>query len=209
MRKLYYIPIVHTPEDLGSYLEPVKRAYIAKHGLLKWNEHLRAVSELWQKIREAITVLPLDYTDYAKVRIYQDGLPVCNRELEIVEKLAQDGNRNYQLLFELVKKGAKIMGSEDPKLLFEERERLIKRQVSDVGGQVLGEKDSPNTQYPTPNTQYDELMERRDEYIAQRIASTLKDDEIGLLFIGALHRVVERLPKDIEVIQVPKSNRGV
>jgi len=42
-------------------------------------------------------------------------------------------------------------------------------------------------------------MDRRDEYIAQRIASTLEEREIGLLFIGALHRVVERLPKDIQV----------
>jgi hypothetical protein len=178
MRKLFYIPIIHTPEDFGSHLEEVKREYITRYGLSKWDEHIQAVSEFWRNLSGALLALPVDYT---KVRLYQDGLPVCGRELEIVEKVANHGSRNHQLLFELVKKGATVMGSEAPELLIEERERLMKKGVANSA------------------PAYDELMERRDESIAQRIASTLKDEEIGFLFIGALHRVVERLPKDIQV----------
>ena len=40
---------------------------------------------------------------------------------------------------------------------------------------------------------------QRDASIASRIASTLTEGELGLLCIGALHRVAERLPKDIAV----------
>lgn len=180
MRTLFYIPVVHTPEDLGSYQEELKRGYVAKYGILKWNDHLKAVETLWQNIRRSIFSLSLNYE---KVRLYQDGLPVCNKELEIVEKLANDGNKNYQILHEMVKKGAKIMGSEDIKLLIEERERLINAKNS-----IANESN-----------EYDELMERRDSYIVQRIDSTLKDGETGLLFIGALHRIIERLPKDIQI----------
>ena len=213
MRKLFYIPIVHTPEDHGSHLEMVKRVYISRYGPLKWQEHVKAISEFWQKLSEAFLTWSVDYT---KVRVYQDSLPVIYGQegcphppaggpkgnlfgpprgrgggvdggedvpLRIVEELANRGNRNYQLLLELAKKGATIMGTEDPKLLIEERARhhLIVNQT-DVAAPA-----------------YDELVEQRDESIAQRIDSTLKEGEIGLLFIGALHRVVERLPKDIQV----------
>jgi hypothetical protein len=37
------------------------------------------------------------------------------------------------------------------------------------------------------------LLERRDQFIAERIADTLKDGEIGILFMGVLHHVEDRL----------------
>ena len=175
MRKLFYIPIVHTPEDLGSHLAEAKREYIAKYGLTKWREHIEAVDKFWRELSGILLDLPVDHT---KMKLYQDGLPVFGREMELIEELAGNGNRNYQLLLELVKKGATVVGSEDPELLIEERDRLIKNGA---------------------NGSYDGLMARRDEYIAQRIASTLKDGEMGLLFMGALHRVVDKLPEDIEI----------
>jgi len=180
MRKLVYIPIIHTPEDFGSHLPEVKRQYIARHGLSKWRDHIKMLEKFWRELREVLLFLPVDH---AKVRLYQDSLPVCGQELEIVEKLARSGNRNYLLLSELAVKGATVMGTEEPNLLIEERDRLSRKVAID----------------PNPTSSYDELMDRRDEYIAQRIASTLEEGEIGLLFIGALHRVVERLPKDIQV----------
>jgi pheromone shutdown protein TraB len=45
----------------------------------------------------------------------------------------------------------------------------------------------------------DELMQERDAYIAKAIDISLKDDETGLLFIGAAHNVIPELAKDIEV----------
>ena len=178
MRGLFHIPIVHTPEDLGSQLEAIRKEYIARYGVPKWHDHVEAVGKFWQEVNETFLNLPVDY---ARIRLYQDGLPVFGRELELVEKLAEDGNRNYRLLSKLVTKGATVMGTEDAKLLIEERDRIINNGVA----------DSANS--------YDELMERRDQYIAQRIDTTLNDGEIGLLFIGALHRVVDKLPNDVRI----------
>jgi len=45
------------------------------------------------------------------------------------------------------------------------------------------------------------LLDQRDTFIAQRINDTLNEGEMGLLFIGLLHKVEDKLPKDITVIQ--------
>jgi len=182
MRKLFYISIIHTPDDFGSYSAEVEKQYIAIYGISKWHEHIKIVGNFWEYLREALLALPLDYKN---VKLYQDSLPICSQELEIVEHLAQNGNINYQILLELVKKGAMVMGSEEPKLLIEERNRITENRV-------------------TQTNIYDDLMERRDSYIAQRINTSLNDGELGILFIGALHRVAEKLPNDIQVIIFPE-----
>jgi hypothetical protein len=180
MRKLFHIPIIHTPEDLGNHITEVKKQYVARYGINKWEEHIDAVEKFWRELNITLLNLPVDYK---MVKLYQDSLPLCDHETEIVESLAQDGNRNYRLLLDLVKKGAVIVGTEDPALLIAEREKLNKMGV-------IGMSNS-----------YDELMKLRDEYIAQRINSTLKGSEIGFLFIGALHKVVDKLPVDIKVYE--------
>jgi len=181
VRWLILIPIVHTEVDLGSHLARVKSAQFGRES---WHEHLRAIEELWTKLRERVLALPMDH---GVVRLYQDGLPASGSEMEIVEELARRGSRNHRLLLDLVGKGAVLMGTEDPSLLLEEWERL---QGESLGrpGPGSGEGGS-----------YDELLARRDEYIAGIIAHTLRPGEVGRLFIGMLHRLVETLPADIEV----------
>ncbi len=184
MRRLISIPIVHTPADLGSQREATRQAYIARYGCQQWRQHLETLAQLWHRIRQRVLVLPVDFTT---VRLYQDGLPRCGRELAIVETLAAAGSSNHQLLLELVKRGAILMGTEDPTLLLQERDRL-RQQHSAQPTPVAGE-------HPL----YDTLIAQRDASIASRIASTLAEGELGLLFIGALHRVAQRLPEDITV----------
>ncbi|MEK6716957.1 MAG: hypothetical protein AABZ16_05660, partial [candidate division NC10 bacterium] len=43
------------------------------------------------------------------------------------------------------------------------------------------------------------LLRERDEFIGRMIRETLKDGEVGILFIGLMHRVDGFLPPDIEV----------
>jgi len=184
MRQLISIPMVHTPTDLGSQREAVRQAYIARYGVQGWRQHLEVVAQLWHRIRQRVLALPVDCTT---VRLYQDGLPRCGHELAIVETLAAAGSSNHQLLLELVNRGAILMGTEDPALLLQERDRLLQQRPAQ----------------PTPvageHPLYDALIAQRDADIASRIASTLTEGELGLLFIGALHRVAQRLPEDIAV----------
>lgn len=184
MRRLIAIPIVHTPADLGSQREAARQAYVACYGIERWRQHLEDLAQLWHRIRQRVLALPVDFTT---VRLYQDGLPRCGHELAIVATLAAAGSSNHQLLLELVKLGAILMGTEDPALLVQERDFLRQQ----------------HTAQPLPGARahplYDALMAQRDAAIASRIAATLSAGELGLLFMGALHRVVQRLPEDIAV----------
>lgn len=124
--------------------------------------------------------------DFHKLKVYQDGLPICGRELEIVQELARQGSENHRLLLELAERGAAIMGTEDAQLLVEEYLRLRDGLEGDgeMGDRVSSAEDTLN---------------RRDLYIAKRIRETLGEGETGLLFIGLLHRVDEKLNQDMEI----------
>jgi len=146
-----------------------------------------AVDSLWDSIE---TMLAEVDVPYARVRVYQDGLPVCGREMEIVNELANAGSRNHRLIAELAKKGATIMGTESPELLIEEYQRVK---------QILAQSDAA----PKPDQTIDSgaaLIQQRDRFMAERIDRTLQPGEIGILFIGMLHSVQRYLARDITVI---------
>ncbi len=121
MRRLIYIPIVHSSADMGSMSESLEQVYRKKYGRQKWIQRTKTVQKIWREIEKKISFLPLDY---AKVKIYQDGLPKCGRELEIAKSAAAGGSKNYQLVLDLVEKGAQLIGTEDPNLLIQEYHQL-------------------------------------------------------------------------------------
>ncbi len=185
MRRLIHVPIIHSLEDFGSQQEAIRRAYVGRYGIRAWPQHLEGVKQFWKDVRHAVRRLA---PTAATLRIYQDGLPVCGREAQLVRELAAQGSENHRLLLALVERGARLMGTEDPDLLRQEHERARNLEALPEAA---------------PTARYDELMERRDHDIAARIDATLQEEpEAGLLFMGALHRVVERLPKDIRVIRL-------
>lgn len=183
MRQLIYVPIVHSEVDFGSLTHDLRKRYIDRFGLSGWRQRIRGVDALWQEIRTKVMTLEIEFH---KLKVYQDGLPVCGRELEIVEDLARQGSKNYQLLVELAERGAMIMGTEDAQLLVEEYLRL--RDGLDA--------DSETGNRVTPG---EDLLHRRDLYVAKRIRETLREGETGILFIGLLHEVDEKLCQDMEI----------
>lgn len=189
MRKLIYIPVLHTQADMGSMAEPLKKEMISRFGEAKWREREGAVDSLWQGISRKIKGLRLDYF---RVRIYQDGLPVCGKEWEIVRDVAGLGSKNHQLILELIEKGAKIEGTEDPELLIQEYQFI--KELTKIADP--GEKKRAIKKYQKGR---DALLKKRDQFIAQRIDKTLQDGDKGLLFIGLRHEIDKFLPKDIRV----------
>jgi hypothetical protein len=51
------------------------------------------------------------------------------------------------------------------------------------------------------------LLNKRDEYIVQRIDETLNEDQTGILFIGAYHNIKQRLPRDIQVKEIKDTRK--
>jgi hypothetical protein len=188
-RQLIWVPVIHTQADLGSVSESVRQLYTRRIGRQKWKEHIRAVDRTWKGIREKIERLGLDI---GKVRLYQDGLPTCGREEEIVRGLAQAGSQNHQILLDLVEKGAKLTGTESSELLMEEYRlarqalTLLDRGETDRLTMLQGEASRI-------------ILQKRDSYIAERINGTLQIGETGLIFLGMLHSLGGLLPPDIRV----------
>ena len=94
-RTLLYIPIVHTQADMGALAHSVHRMTVRTLGRRAWSRNVEVVGQLWADIRATVQGWKLSWT---RVRLYQDGLPVCGREADIVRDLAKAGSPNHQLL---------------------------------------------------------------------------------------------------------------
>ena len=187
MRRLIYIPIIHSAVDLGSLSESAKAHYAKAVGEGIWSQREKAVGELWKHIQQSIQVLHLDYRS---VRIYQDGLPVCGFEEKIVRELAEAGSFNHLLIVELLDRGGTLDGTEDPQLLMEEYEL----QKQSMENQTVSDRTREERV-----RQAEHLLEARDAFIAKRIDATLKPSETGLVFLGALHRLDGLQSTDIQM----------
>ena len=82
------------------------------------------------------------------------------------------------------------MGTEDARLLMEEYEMQKQRLTQGPGKNLTPEEQTKRL---------DRLLEARDSFIAERIAATLQEGEVGLLFLGALHRLDALRSTDIRV----------
>jgi len=183
---LFYVPILHSQGETRSLAFSLngKTAESQRQDLPAEPE--KAIQEMWDGIHKKILELELSYPS---VRIYQDALPVCGIESEIVSKLAQKGSPNHQLVQELMKKGAHLEGTEDPDLLIEENDYLMQLfpDLSPLHMKKYQEKSM-------------QLLAKRDAFIADRIKSTIKQGEIPLVFIGVRHQL-EKLLKSQFAIQ--------
>jgi len=186
-RKLVYIPIIHTVADmgtLGASIRGMKLSTLGRQGLA---HNAAVVEKMWEEIESVGARLPVTP---GTVRVYQDGLPVCGHEQEIVSELAGAGSRNHRLLLKLQARGATLMGTESPELLVEEYQLATAAFAS--GATVRTETRQKHLR--------DTLLEKRDRYIADRINGTLGAGESGILFLGMLHEVPRYLDSDINVV---------
>jgi len=187
---LIYIPIIHTETDMGTLSESIQKSTLQKFGRRGLKRKEDMIDNLWMEIEQKIYALALAYE---KARLYQDGLPVCGREAEIVTDLAKAGSRNHRLLLLLMKRGATITGTESLELLMEEHE-LDKQILAARGAREKARIEASR------KAMIDSLLKRRDRFISDRINSTLFAGETGILFIGMFHSLRNTLDNDIQVI---------
>ena len=173
-RTLIYIPIVHTESDMGTLSESVKKVTLQKLGERTWRRKHQLIEKFWSGIEDTLDTLSLSY---GQTRVYQDGLPVCDKEMEIITEIAKKGSPNHQLLMRLMEKGATIMGTESAELLIEEY-RLIKKVLES------GDVKKANEIEASQKAASDLLLGKRDAFIASRIATTLQAGETGHPFPG-------------------------
>lgn len=169
MRTLFVIPIIRHEEDRAAL----------------FGDQFSSTDEVWSGIRRTIAELELPY---ASVRLYQDALPLFGKEPDVVRQNATQGSRNHRLLLDLMEQGARLVGTEDPKLLLQEYQLL----QDDLSGATQGLENRRKDQS-------ERLLSARDRFIAGRINATLSAGEIGLLFLGPDHSPGPYLDADIVV----------
>lgn len=190
MRKLILIPIIHTEADLGSLAQALVEANKALLGGRRWRRHQEIVSRYWKRIGRFLGTQKIK-----TLVIYQDSLAKGGKVgRKIIEEGAEGESPNHKLVLKLLKGGARLERTEDPTLLKREY-RLIERISK---GSSLG-RIFWSLWYKLCKGS---LLRKRDRFVAERIAKTLKKKEKGILFIGAHHGVEAYLPKDIRVMRL-------
>lgn len=196
MKRLIYVPIIHTSADLGSLAKDVTKRGIAGLGQDFWKQHQKTIDGFWKELFTYFNT-----TDVSERKIYQDGMVA---EGEVGEKIIEEGvrkeSKNHQLVSTLLRGGARLVKTEDIELLKKEHKRLL---ALTKAGSLLG-KLVAFAKYKIVKKG---LLEKRDEFIARRINETLGHSEEGILFIGADHNVKKKLPSSFLIIEVKNAEK--
>jgi len=191
MRKIIYVPVIHMSADMGSIAKQVNKRGIKGFGEEFWEKHKETISGFWDSIVKYFADMKV-----GNFKIYQDGL-VADGEVgqKIVEEGIRAGSKNYQIVGDLLKKGAVLVQTEDFPLVKKERDRIVSiSQSKTITGKLLA--------YMKYKLTKNELLKKRDKYIAKRIFETLDHGETGILFIGAYHNVIPKLSGEVHVTEV-------
>jgi len=193
MRTLIYIPIIHSSADMGSLSKELQNKSISGFGERKWKKHIETVNGYWEAIELYFEKIDL----YIKgTNIYQDGMFVDGEmALKIIDEGIKSGSKNSEIVLKLIERGATLIKTEDYKMVKNEYDGLKS---------ILKAKSNFKRLFFL--LRYKILkpifLIRRDRFIAGRIDATLNQNETGILFIGAYHNIIKRLPEDITVIEL-------
>jgi len=191
MRKLLYVPIIHSSADLGTIAAETEKKGIAICGKERWEAHKQTISSFWDAL-----FMFFDNLKPRGYKVYQDGLAADGEMgMKIVEDGVKRGSKNYEIVSRLIEKGATLAKTEDIDIVMKEY-KLIKelaKAKTFIGKTVA---------YFKYVCRKNKILEERDNYIAKRIGETLKEEETGILFIGAHHNVVAKLSRDIMISEL-------
>jgi len=177
--------------DLGSLASDVAKRGIASLGEEVWQKHMETVKSFWNSIARYFEKL-----EVSNFKVYQDGM-VADGEMgqKILEEGLKSGSRNFEIILKLIKRGAVLVKTEDFALVKKERDCLVKltKAMTRIGKLIA---------YLKYRLIKNELLRKRDEFIANRINGTLNQGETGIIFIGAYHNIKKRLPEDIQIKEI-------
>lgn len=198
MRTLIYVPIIHSNADMGSLGAELRRKSVSGLGEEEWKKHNDTVNGYWDAIESSLEHLDLEIKG---IKIYQDGMFADGEgAMLIINEGIRLGSKNSEIVSGLISRGAILIKTEDFKMVKAEYDWLqsIIKATSNIQKIYLVQR------YKILKPIF---LRRRDKFIVGRITETLGQDETGILFIGAYHNVMKRLPKDIAVIELKEVSK--
>jgi len=179
---------------MGSLASALGEMGIAVLGRELWRKHKEIVSRFWDSVADFFAS-----KDVKGFKIYQDGLVANGPDgLRIVREGISQGSKNFEIIGRLLERGAVLVKTEDLALVKQEHTYIARIARS----KSLKEKEAAVLRYKLVQSK---LLKQRDYFIAKRIEETLSEGETGILFIGAYHDVIPKLPGDIGVKEVKKA----
>jgi hypothetical protein len=202
MRELIYIPMVHdarfgNKEKYKRWLQTSSKE--EKHLM---NLVLNDVLPLyWKDVNEYISGLKLH-------RIYVDGYTQRLVDAGYVHKLSKEGDIVDKTVEDLMKKGAVLMPTEHPQLMILPNSKELREKdlnlVLRVFKEHMRESNFAIVEEFSRGEMYYNPVKFRDNYIAKRIETTLKNGERGILFMGYGHSVDEALKRNKSDIKITR-----
>jgi hypothetical protein len=193
MRTLIYVPIIHSVADMGSLGEELKRKSVSGLGENVWQKHTDTVNGYWDAIESYFENIDRYIPG---IKIYQDGMFVDGEmAMKFIGEGVKSGSKNSEIVSNLIDRGAILIKTEDFKMVKDEYDALqyILKSKTNIKKLFL------LLRYKILKPIF---LLRRDKFITTKIDTTLGENETGILFIGAYHNIMKRLPKDITVIEL-------
>jgi hypothetical protein len=178
---------------MGSLGIELNRKSISELGENRWQKHIETVNGYWASIESCF-----ETSDFfiKGIKIYQDGMFVDGEmAMKIIDEGIKSGSKNSEIVSKLIGRGAILIRTEDFNMVKDEYDGLQSVLKSKTNIKKLFLLLRYKISKPI-------FLIRRDKFIAGRIAETLDQNETGILFIGAYHNIMKRLPKDITVIEL-------
>jgi hypothetical protein len=198
MKTLIYVPIIHSSADMGSLGEGLKNKSISELGETLWQKHTDTVNGYWDAIESYFKNLEISVK---WLKIFQDGMFADGEmALQIIREGVKSGSKNSIIVSDLISHGARLTRTEDIDLVMAEYEGI--QSILKAKNKWL--KILYLLRYKIRKPLF---LCRRDKFIAGRIVETMESGETGILFIGAYHNIIKRLPSDFFVIQVKEISR--
>ena len=108
MRKLLYVPIIHSSADLGTIAAETEKKGIAICGQAGWEAHQQTIAAFWDALSNYFeSINPKGF------KIYQDGLAADGEMgMKIVADGVKRGSKNYAIIDRLIQGGAILAKTE-------------------------------------------------------------------------------------------------
>jgi hypothetical protein len=149
-------------------------------------EYLKRFNRYWSQVEDQVSDLELKLGRVSK--IYHELIPVSGEDgIKAIKEL---NDKSYQIIKKRVDNGAQLEAAEESELLTE-----FMDWSKCLAAGLQNEKV-----FTRVYESYVEADKKRNEYISKHIDETLKENEIGVLFMRERHQV--QFPTDIQVIYV-------
>ena len=107
---------------MGSLAPDFEETSIKVLGQKIWQKHKEIISGFWDSIEQFFRSI-----DVKGFKVYQDGLIADGAEgIRIIKEGITQGSKNYQIIGDLLERGAVLVKTEDFSLVKEEYDYIIK-----------------------------------------------------------------------------------